>query len=84
MPPIDPRRSAPIYVQLAAVLREQILSGEIEPDTRLPSKREVGELYHVSPGTTEKAFAILRDEGLVRTVIGRGVFVVPELPPREE
>ena len=80
--PIDRRRSAPVYEQLAGVLRQQILSGEIEPDMALPSKRELREAYHVSPGTSERAFAILREEGLIRTVPGRGVFVVPELPPR--
>ena len=79
---IDPRRSAPIYVQLAAILREQIRAGRIEPDTALPSKRELQERYHVSPGTSERAFKILRDEGLVRTVPGRGVFVVEVLPER--
>jgi len=33
--------------------------------------------YSVAGGTVDKAIAILRDEGLVRTVIGRGIYVTP-------
>jgi DNA-binding GntR family transcriptional regulator len=33
--------------------------------------------YEVAKGTVEKALGVLRDEGLVRTVPGRGVYVMP-------
>jgi len=32
----------------------------------------------IQAGTAERALAVLRDEGLVRSRIGRGHFVVPE------
>ena len=31
--------------------------------------------YEVAGGTIDKAIGILRDEGLVRTVTGRGIYV---------
>ncbi len=34
--------------------------------------------YEVAQGTAERALAVLRSEGLVRSVMGRGAFVVPE------
>jgi DNA-binding GntR family transcriptional regulator len=34
--------------------------------------------YGVAGGTIDKAIGTLRDEALVRTVTGRGIYVVPE------
>jgi GntR family transcriptional regulator len=66
----DPR---PAYVQLAAILRARIESGEITG--RLPSERQVQQELGTAPMTTRKAMRLLQDEGLVRTVPGRGSFV---------
>jgi DNA-binding GntR family transcriptional regulator len=51
----------------------------------VPSKSELRHHYGVAPGTVEKAFAVLRAEGLVEDVRGRGLFVMDEDegPPRE-
>lgn len=65
----------PVYQQLAAIIRAQIESGEISPGRAVPSERALAQTYGVAPGTIKKALGLLRDEGLVETVIGRGVFV---------
>jgi DNA-binding GntR family transcriptional regulator len=67
----DPR---PVYAQLAAILRARIESGEITG--RLPSERELQQEFGSAPMTSRKAIRLLADEGLVRTVPGRGSFVV--------
>lgn len=61
------------YVQLAGILREQIKRGKTG---RLPPVTELAETYDVSPATVKRALAILRKEGLIRSVRGRGTFVV--------
>ena len=66
----------PIYRQLAGILHGQILSGELA--RRVPSGKTLAQQYGVSHITAEKAVRVLRAEGLVEPVIGRGVFVVPE------
>jgi DNA-binding GntR family transcriptional regulator len=66
----------PLYVQLAAVLRGQIARGELSG--RLPSVKDLQQQYEVAQGTAERAFALLREEGLVRSGQGRAHFVVPE------
>jgi GntR family transcriptional regulator len=71
---IDHDAEMPVYLQLAALLRARIESGEFT--RRMPSLKSVEQEYGVSHGTTEKAFAVLRAEGLVRPVVGRGHFVV--------
>ncbi|QNE18877.1 GntR family transcriptional regulator [Kribbella qitaiheensis] len=61
--------------QLAATLREQILSGQLSPAALLPSERQMIEHYGVSRITVRAAIAALRAEGLVQTIPGKGAFV---------
>jgi len=75
---IDHEGDVPVYVQLAGILRARIMSGELAPRRPVPSKRTLMQEYGVAGGTVDKAVGILRDEGLVRTVTGRGIYVVPE------
>ena len=65
-----------MYVQLADILRRGIEDGTYPPDRALPSIRTLQQTYGIADGTSQKALAILKAEGLVRTVRGRGVFVV--------
>jgi DNA-binding GntR family transcriptional regulator len=67
----DPR---PAYQQLADILRARIASGAIT--SRLPSERQLQQEFGTAPMTSRKAIRLLADEGLVRTVPGRGSFVV--------
>lgn len=64
-----------VYVQLASILRDRIRSGDLPPGRALPSARQLSQQYDVAIGTVKRAIELLRDEGLVRTVIGRGIFV---------
>jgi DNA-binding GntR family transcriptional regulator len=75
---IDHEGDVPVYEQLASILRSQIESGELAPRRPLPSIRTLQERYGVSDGTVKHALQLLKDEGLVRTVIGRGIFVAPK------
>ncbi len=74
---MDHFSDVPVYLQLASILREMITSGEIAPRTPIPSVKGLAQRYEVAAGTAEKAVGVLRAEGLVRTVPGRGVYVVP-------
>lgn len=60
-------------MQLAGLLRERIRSGEIGP--RVPSIMELAAQTDLSPATVKRAFGLLRDEGVIVTVRGRGTFV---------
>ena len=61
----------PVYLQLAAILRGQIERGELAPRRPVPSKRQLTQTYGIAGGTVDKALAVLRGEGLVKTVQGR-------------
>lgn len=66
----------PPYRQLAAILRAQIESGELAPGAMVPPVKRLREEYGVAETTARKAVALLRNEGLVETVMGWGSFVV--------
>jgi DNA-binding GntR family transcriptional regulator len=75
---IDHEAETPIYQQLYAILRAQIDSGELRAGRMIPSEATLAQRYGVARLTARKAVAILRDEGLVRHIVGRGTFVTPE------
>jgi len=72
---IDHDAEEPLYLQLAGILRVQIQSGQLE--RRVPSVKTLTQQYGVAQGTAERALAVLREEGLIRSRQGRGHFVVP-------
>jgi GntR family transcriptional regulator len=74
---VDNMNPTPLYRQLADILREMITSGELEPRSLLPSESHLQQEHGVSRGTVRTAMGILRDEGLVVTISGRGTFVAP-------
>ena len=73
--PVDHRSPTPLYVQLAAILREQITSGELASDALLPSESYLQQEHGVSRVTVRKAVEVLRNEGLVYTLPQRGSYV---------
>jgi DNA-binding GntR family transcriptional regulator len=77
---IDPEGDDAPYVQLANRLREDIADGAII--RRVPSQMELEEASGLSRNTVKKALDLLKDEGLIKSRIGRGMFVVEQ--PAEE
>ncbi|WP_073501601.1 GntR family transcriptional regulator [Actinacidiphila paucisporea] len=79
-PADDPR---PPYVQTADALRKEIQNGRLAPGAKLPSARELQEQYGIANSTAQNALRLLKDEGLIYSVQGRGVFV-RQLSPRDQ
>jgi DNA-binding GntR family transcriptional regulator len=75
---VDHMDPTPLYVQLANILRGMIKSGELQPRAPLPSESYLQQEQGVARGTVRMAVAVLRDEGLVVTLSGRGTFVSPK------
>ncbi|MBM0239364.1 GntR family transcriptional regulator [Micromonospora sp. ATA32] len=63
--------------ELAALLRDQILTGELPPGGRMHSDRWLQETYGVSRNLVRRAIATLRIEGLVVTRQGHTSRVRP-------
>ncbi|MBW8482223.1 GntR family transcriptional regulator [Actinomadura parmotrematis] len=75
MEPLDREGPIPPYRQIADQLRAQIQSGAIPPGRRIPSLVEMEQVYGVARDTLRKAVQVLKDEDLVETVTGMGIFV---------
>ncbi|MFE7657315.1 GntR family transcriptional regulator [Streptomyces bottropensis] len=76
----DPR---PPYVQTADALRKQIQDGKLAPGAKLPSARDLQAQYGIANSTAQNALRVLKEEGLIYSVQGRGVFV-RQLSPRDQ
>ena len=71
--PIDHDSPTPLYLQLAALLRAMIDDGTLTG--RVPSVKTLSQEHGISHITTEKALAVLKEEGLIHSVIGKGTYV---------
>jgi len=63
------------YSQIADDLADRIARGEYQPGDKLPTHRELADLYGVSFSTAQRAIGLLRDRGVVRGEMGRGLYV---------
>ena len=58
---------APIYIQVAQIVKLRILRGEYLPGARIPSVRELAQDAGINPNTMQKALELLKAEGLLIT-----------------
>jgi DNA-binding FadR family transcriptional regulator len=72
----------PAYEELAAVLRAQILAGELRPGDRLPVEPDLSAQYGVSRSTVREALRVLSSQHLITTTRGvvGGSFVAHPQP----
>ena len=70
----------PPYQRIASDLRAQIMSGDLEPGTQLPSTPQLVEQYEAANTTIQKALSALKDEGFLRSQMGKGVYVRDRKP----
>lgn len=67
-----------IYLQICDAIYERILSGELEPDARIPSVREYGAEIGVNPNTVMRSYEKLTNEGVIYNKRGIGYFITPD------
>ncbi len=65
----------PIYEQITAQIKAQILSGELAAGEMLPSMRKLALELHISLITTKRAYGELEEQGFIETCAGKGCFV---------
>ena len=67
-----------IYLQICDAICERILSGDLAPDSRIPSVREYGAEIGVNPNTVMRSYEKLTGEGIIYNKRGIGYFISPE------
>ena len=64
-----------IYEQITTQLKAMIISGELLPESPLPSMRLLAKELRISVITTKRAYTDLERDGFIETVPGKGSFV---------
>ena len=72
---LDPDDPRPPYQQVANALRAAILTRKFAPGDKLPSGSELAQRYGVARMTVQQAMRLLREEGLVVSRQGSGIYV---------
>ncbi len=60
----------PIYLQLIGFIKRGIAAGTIVSGDEMPSRRMLSALLGVNPNTVQKSYALLEEEGLIRSRVG--------------
>jgi GntR family transcriptional regulator len=74
---------SPIYLQLREVIRKKIDEGEYQPGTSIPSENELAAMYSINRLTVRNAMSKLVNEGILKRIQGKGVYVVPDRVERD-
>ncbi|WP_165900583.1 GntR family transcriptional regulator [Microbispora triticiradicis] len=68
----------PVYQRMAMDVVEQIRSGDLLPNRRIPTEKALMKQYGVAKATARNAVNHLRKQGWVFTVPHRGTYVSPQ------
>ncbi|MDF2699554.1 MAG: gntR [Haloplasmataceae bacterium] len=68
-------RNVPAYIEIYNDLFSKIMSSEYKMGDKLPTEKELCDIYFVSRITVQKALQKLVDKGLLARISGKGTFV---------
>jgi len=72
---VDPSSATPLFEQLVAGIRAQVIDGSVGAGERLPAARDLADSLEVNVHTVLRAYQVLRDEGFLDLRRGRGAVV---------
>ena len=79
---VDARSDRAVYLQVADIVRNDIVQGRLKPGADLPSEKNLGQTLDVGREAVRQGLGVLRSEGLITTSRGFGSRV-RELPIRK-
>lgn len=65
----------PIYLQICGQICDRILNGELKPEDRIRSVRELGAALGVNPNTIMRSYEQLQNDGIIYNKRGIGYFI---------
>lgn len=67
-----------IYIQIAEIIENDILAGNLLKEEQAPSTNEFARVYNINPSTARKGLNILVDEEILYKKRGIGMFVTKD------
>lgn len=64
-----------IYISIYNEFKKYIISKVYKYDDKLPSVRNVAIEYGINPNTVQRAYQLLEEEGYIKTISKKGVYV---------
>ena len=65
-----------VYLEIAERYEKYITLGVIKSGERLPSVRAAASELRVNPNTVQRAYSLLEEKGLIRSMPKKGAFVI--------
>jgi len=72
------RDNEAIYLQIAALVSENILLGKWPGEQKIPSVRDLAVELEVNPNTVMRSYEFLQNQGVIYNKRGLGLFVAPD------
>lgn len=72
---LDLNSDKSIYVQIAEIIENEILIGNLKEEEQAPSTNQFAKIYQINPATARKGLNILVDEEILYKKRGLGMFV---------
>ncbi|HEY46359.1 MAG TPA: GntR family transcriptional regulator [Anaerolineae bacterium] len=78
------KKRVPIYQRIAESVRQDILTRDLHAGDMLPSVRDMADRWGCTPGTVQRAYGELTQQGLVVSRPGQGTRVMTEVQKEED
>lgn len=75
---IDKKSGVPLYLQVKKSIVEQIKRGGLKVSDKMPTERDLAERLSISRNTVSTAYKELEQDGIIKSIQGRGTFVAEE------
>lgn len=73
---VDLKSRIPLYLQIVQSVKNDVISGSLQANDKLPSVRELSAELIINPNTIHKAFRMLEQEGFIYSLPGKGNYIM--------
>lgn len=73
-----------VWAQVVEEMRRRIREGEYQSGHPIPGAPRLASEFEIAKGTAQRVLEVLREEGLIYTLVGKGTFVAPRDQWKEE
>lgn len=81
---LDPDSQEPVYAQIVQEMRTLIMMKKLHAHEQIASVRAMAKHLGINPNTVQKAYKLLKQEGLIYPKAGRGDFVCEVVVTEEQ